>query len=348
MATEGHQHADGAEEPAEDRKAADAPRDADAEISRAQDHRAQQSDSTNGGAQDAGATDAGATDSESPKRDPSTMSVDHLSQAFASLMGESSATEESASIGVHSDDPGLLSFDQLPPLDDADLHRELSQELPSVTADDGSCDVPAETSQVGGESTAGGRRRRSTKRPARPSTAEKSDETPATPESIVEAILFVGHPENAAITSRVMASYLRGVSPAEVDTLIVTLNEKYVAEDAPYEIVAEGAGYTMALRAEYSRIRDAFYGRVRETKLSQAAVDLLAIVAYQQPISRDQVDKLRGQPSGGVLSQLVRRQLLEMEYTQAKPRKKLYRTTQRFLDLFGLETLDDLPHHEAG
>ncbi|MCA9151571.1 MAG: SMC-Scp complex subunit ScpB, partial [Planctomycetales bacterium] len=78
----------------------------------------------------------------------------------------------------------------------------------------------------------------------------------------------------------------------------------------------------------------------------QAAVDCLAIVAYHQPIERDLVEKLRGQNSGSLLSQLVRRELLQVEVTNERPRKKLYRTTDRFLDLFGLDCLADLPSHD--
>jgi segregation and condensation protein B len=175
---------------------------------------------------------------------------------------------------------------------------------------------------------------------------DDGDERPATPESILEAILFLGHPQNQPISSRVIASYLRGVSPQEVDQMVATLNDQYAEQGSAYEIKSVGTGYRMALRDEFVRLREVFYGRIREAKLTQAAVDLLAIVAYHQPIAAETVDRLRGQPSGAVLSQLVRRELLRVEMTKEKPRKKLYRTTDRFLDLFGLESLEDLPNHE--
>ncbi len=172
-----------------------------------------------------------------------------------------------------------------------------------------------------------------------------SDEAAPTPASIVEAILFVGHPEGQPLSNRLIAGYLRGVSPAEVDDLIGQLNEDYRQQQAPYWIVAEGAGYRMALQPEFSRLREQFFGRVRQARLSQTAIDLLAIVAYRQPISRDEIDRLRGKPSGAVLAQLVRRELLEVERTK-KPARTLYRTTDRFLELFGLASVEDLPRHE--
>ncbi len=172
------------------------------------------------------------------------------------------------------------------------------------------------------------------------------DDSNITPESILEAILFVGHPNNEPLTSRMMASYLRGVSPAEVDQLIEQLNTSYRQVDAPYEIVSEGVGYCLTLKDELDSIRDKFYERIREVRLSQVAIDLLAIVAYNQPISRQEIDVLRGRPSSAVLNQLVRRQLLVVQRDAEKPKRILYTTGDRFLDLFGLQSLDDLPHHE--
>lgn len=182
--------------------------------------------------------------------------------------------------------------------------------------------------------------------PGHDDLVQEDEEAHVTPSSIVEAILFVGHPQNSPLTSRMIAGLLRGVSPQEVDQIVVELNEGYEAGGAPYTIVSDAAGYRMTLRGEFARLRESFYGKVREAKLSQVAIDLLAIVAYQQPISRERIDQMRGQPCGGILSQLVRRELLTVELTKDRPRKKLYRTTDRFLQLFGLETVEDLPSYD--
>jgi len=169
-----------------------------------------------------------------------------------------------------------------------------------------------------------------------------------TPRSILEAILFVGHPQNEPITSQRIASLMRGVRASEIDDLVHELNEQYDSEGSPYRIESVGAGYQLMLRPEYGSLRDKFYGRVREARLSQSAIDVLAIVAYHQPIEQEQVDKLRGKPSGGVLAQLVRRELLSIERPAEKKAKPKYSTTSRFLDLFGLDSLADLPRsHEA-
>ncbi|WP_254507084.1 SMC-Scp complex subunit ScpB [Anatilimnocola floriformis] len=168
-----------------------------------------------------------------------------------------------------------------------------------------------------------------------------------TPQTILEAMLFVGHPLGEPLTSQQIASLMRGVRAAEIDELVQELNEGYERDGSVYHITSAGAGYRLQLRAEWGPIRDRFYGRVKEARLSQSSVDVLAIVAYQQPISADEVERLRGKPSGAVLSQLVRRDLLGLNRPEPKA-APLYHTTARFLDLFGLDDLDELPQSLEG
>lgn len=164
------------------------------------------------------------------------------------------------------------------------------------------------------------------------------------PRTILEAMLFAGHPENEPLTSEQVAGLMRGVRPQEIDDLIAEINEVYQAEGAAYTIVSDGAGYRLALIDDLSGLRDKFHGRVRDARLTQAAIDVLAVVGYNQGSTLDDVDKLRGKPSGAILSQLVRRQLLRLERSQEKPRVTRYFTTERFLQLFGLSSLEELPH----
>lgn len=175
-----------------------------------------------------------------------------------------------------------------------------------------------------------------------------SDEACAiSPRSILEAMLFVGHPDNRPLESHEVAALMRGVRPAEIDEMVQELSALYEAEGCPYCIRSVGAGYRMELRREFYPLRDKFYGRVKAARLSQTVVDVLAIVAYNQPIRAEEIDRLRGRPSGGVLNQLVRRQLVEVERVVLDGKKvKQYTTTTRFLELFGLESLDELPQSQ--
>jgi segregation and condensation protein B len=182
-------------------------------------------------------------------------------------------------------------------------------------------------------------------------TAEEELEEPeecvgVSPQSVVEAMLFVGKTDNQPLTSRQIAALLRGVSAIEVDEMVAALNREYRDEERPFWIESVDTGYVLRLHPEYAGLRDRFYGRVREARLSQAAIDVLAIVAYQQPLNQEQIDRLRGKPSGGVLRQLVRRQLLSIERSTQAPRHPNYRTTDRFLQLFGLESLAELPESQ--
>ena len=172
-------------------------------------------------------------------------------------------------------------------------------------------------------------------------TAE--EEAELSPRSILEAMLFVGDPTGQPLEAAKVASMMRGVSVQEIDGLVSDLNRIYDKARSVFEVRRENAGYVMGLRPEHDQLRERFYGRVRETKLSQVAIDVLAVVAYNQGISRQEIDAMRDQASGSVLSQLVRRQILRLERTDEKPRKTIYFTTERFLNVFGLDNIEDLP-----
>ena len=178
------------------------------------------------------------------------------------------------------------------------------------------------------------------------SEPDANDACPISPQSVLEAILFVGHPDDTPITSRSVAALLRGVEPSEIDALVVSLNEDYTEQRIPLQIESVGAGYRLGLGEEFDHVRQRFYGRVREARLSRAAIDVLAVVAYNQPVTRQFVDDLVGGNSGRILNQLVRRQLLAQTTPEGQPRQKQYVTTDRFLALFGLSHLHDLPRSD--
>lgn len=200
---------------------------------------------------------------------------------------------------------------------------------PSEPADDAEASI---SSQVAAE--------------ASPQTPAEEDSCPISPRSILEAMLFVGNRENRPLAPARAAELMRDVTTDEVPSLIDELNGRYGARGAPYHIVGDGDGYRLTLRSEFNSLRNRFYGRIREARLSQAAIDVLALVAYQQPIVGEKIGRLRGKPSTHVLAHLVRRGLLQIERPDPKKRTPHYRTTERFLKLFNLQTLDDLPRSE--
>ena len=171
---------------------------------------------------------------------------------------------------------------------------------------------------------------------------------PISPESIIESILFVGCPKDIKLNSRKIAAILRDVSPKEVTKLVREINARYEKEEAAYRIESDGGVFKMILDPKLLDFQQDFYGRNRQVRLSQSAIDVMAVVAYNQPATRDQIEKIRRKPCGGVLSQLVKRELLSVVPGETDPKIKYYSTTDRFLDLFSLEEIADLPQsHEV-
>ena len=142
---------------------------------------------------------------------------------------------------------------------------------------------------------------------------------------------------------------MRDVSPEEVVTLIDQLNASYREADQGLRIIRDEHGYRMSIAPEVEAVRRSFLGKVRETRLSQTAIEVLALVAYQPGITAQKIQDQRGRESGPLLNQLVRRQLLQMERVKPPAGGRAiphYYPTERFLVLFNLETLEDLPQVE--
>lgn len=186
---------------------------------------------------------------------------------------------------------------------------------------------------------------------------EIADQCPVTPQSILEAVLFVGRADGGSILAEEIASLMRGVKTDEIADLVRDLNEEYATTGSALRVVDAADGFRIELAEDLSPVRERFYGRVREVSLNQAAVDCLALIVYQPGISRKRIEEQRNQPSGGVLNQLVRRQLIEMrrepvepetsEGTVRKPKlEPHYYPTQKLLQLAGLNSLEDLPQVE--
>jgi len=160
------------------------------------------------------------------------------------------------------------------------------------------------------------------------------------PRQVLEALLFVG---GQPLTTRQLADALGGEFPhEEVDELIDALNHSYFVQNRPYEVRLGEGGYRLTLRSEFERVRNRVYGQgPREVRLSQDALEILAFVAYQQPVDRSAVDETGKKNAGGLLRQLLRLELVAL--TRDEEGNVTYHTTPRFLELFGLGSIDDLP-----
>jgi segregation and condensation protein B len=101
--------------------------------------------------------------------------------------------------------------------------------------------------------------------------------------------------------------------------------------------------WQMQLIPELKSLEAGFQGEVRPVRLGQSAIDVLAIVAYHQPVSRAEVDRIWQRPCGAVLSQLVQRQLIALDSSTGPLRDRKFTTTDRFLGMIGLDSIGDLP-----
>jgi segregation and condensation protein B len=160
------------------------------------------------------------------------------------------------------------------------------------------------------------------------------------PLRIIEALLFVG---GAPLTPEHACQALRALTAEQFKDIIDTLNHDYRRQGRPYRIQLREHGYELTLQPRYHGLAERLYGSTREARLSPAALDVLALVAYRQPVTREEVESLRGGDSAGVLRQLVRLGLIAVQRGEASPREVVYSTTGRFLALFQLRTLDELP-----
>ncbi len=173
--------------------------------------------------------------------------------------------------------------------------------------------------------------------PPRHGEGEKS--VPPSALQIVEGMLFIGGPP---LTAAKACSAVRGLTPERFHELTDELARKYRRQNRPYTVQPKEDGFVLAVKPAYRGVKERLTGGPREARLSQPALDALSLIAYRQPVSKPEVDSLRGADSGGLIRQLVRLGLIAV--APADDDKVVrYATTRRFLDLFGLGSLDDLP-----
>ncbi|MDR5694851.1 MAG: SMC-Scp complex subunit ScpB [Armatimonadota bacterium] len=154
----------------------------------------------------------------------------------------------------------------------------------------------------------------------------------------VEALLFVS---NDPVTTAQLAKVLE-IEEDLVEELLAELQEEY--SDRGIQLKAVAGGYQMCTRPEYSEVVKRLLHLDTREPLSQAALETLAIIAYRQPITRAEIEAIRGVRSDHVLEKLLETQLIKVAGRKEAPgRPLLYVTTERFLRYFGLRDLSDLP-----
>jgi segregation and condensation protein B len=158
--------------------------------------------------------------------------------------------------------------------------------------------------------------------------------------ALVEAILFL---EGEAIDEKDI-SRVSGLSRDLVEKALANLRLRYAAEDSGLELACIGGSYMISPKKVYWDTLKESYGKKNENRLSRAAMETLAIVAYSQPVTRSEVEAIRGVQADNMIKLLEEKTLIKIIGKKDIPGKPVqYGTTKEFLKIFRLGSIADLP-----
>ena len=183
-------------------------------------------------------------------------------------------------------------------------------------------------------------------------TIEKAElKIPTTLKALVEALIFAA--QEPLSINQIRAIYQgddarnngsKQIEPETVRQSVTDLNLEYEKSDRPYRIVQIAGGYQFATLSDYAEWLGKLYKEQGRRKLSQSGVETLAIVAYKQPVTKAEIEKIRGVNCDYVLKALLEKELLTVTgRAESVGRPLLYGTTKEFLKHFGLNDITDLP-----
>jgi segregation and condensation protein B len=181
---------------------------------------------------------------------------------------------------------------------------------------------------------------------------EKTElKVPTTLKALVEALIFAAQEPLSMNQIRSIyqgegprADESKHIEPEVIREIITDLNKEYTKQARPYRIVQIAGGYQFATVSEYADWLGRLYREQGRRKLSQSGIETLAIIAYKQPMTKAEVEKIRGVNCDYVLKNLLEKELLTVTgRAESVGRPLLYGTTREFLKHFGLNDITDLP-----
>jgi segregation and condensation protein B len=166
--------------------------------------------------------------------------------------------------------------------------------------------------------------------------------------SVIEALIFSS---DDVLSSSEIIKAIKGIdgedtqiSAEEIERCVDELNNKYEQANLSYRILRIANGYLFATTKEYSKYVGYLSSEKSKRRLSQAALETLSIIAYKQPITKPEIESIRGVNSDYILSTLLEKNLIAISgRAESVGRPLLYGTTPEFLKYFGLNKLSDLP-----
>lgn len=159
--------------------------------------------------------------------------------------------------------------------------------------------------------------------------------------AILEALLFSSEEPLAASRLREFAPEL---AAADIRKAVQALNQWYRESGRAFQVEEVAGGFQMFTLPQYAEYVERMYAKRQQNRLSPKALETLAIVAYKQPITRLEIEEIRGVNVDGVMKTLLSRNLITISGTASTPGNPfIYKTTRKFLEYFGLKSLKDLP-----
>jgi segregation and condensation protein B len=166
--------------------------------------------------------------------------------------------------------------------------------------------------------------------------------------SVIEALIFAS---DDVITPNEINNAIKeldgdesAVTAADIETCVESLNEKYQQFELSFHIIKIAGGYTFATKPDYAKYLGFLSTEKSKRRLSQAALETLAIIAYKQPITKPEIESIRGVNSDYMINTLLEKNLITIQgRAETIGRPLLYATTDEFLKYFGLHKISDLP-----
>ena len=177
-----------------------------------------------------------------------------------------------------------------------------------------------------------------------PTPPQDSSLSPTQIKSILEAILFAA---NEPISIKQFTQVFGDVSTHDIREQLMALEDDYQAANRSFQLIEIANGFQVCSRPEYRDWIEKFYTRQVRVRLSPPALETLAIIAYKQPVTRTEVEEIRGVNSDSVVNSLIQKGLIRIAGRKpGQGRSLLFATTDRFLEQFGLKNLSALPSME--
>jgi segregation and condensation protein B len=175
----------------------------------------------------------------------------------------------------------------------------------------------------------------------------------------IEAVIFCSHQPVAEdeIRSVLNEMYETEIPQTDVDICLTRLMSKYENEMYPFEILKSGGGYQFLTKPAYQASIGIYLKQKSKKRLSTTAMETLAIISYKQPISKSQIEQIRGVNCDYSVQKLLEKELIQIKGKAETPgRPVLYGTSAKFMDYFGINSLSELPtprdlateHNEIG